>query len=97
MQIVRKKYGMVIDYIGIRRNMRQAMKLYGGDSSVAPTQDDVEQATQVFREQLAILKDLFAGFDLTPFLNPNGKSSRLQDIQQRMRSVVVVACEYRYV
>ena len=38
---------------------------------VAPTPDDVEQATGVFREELAILKDLFAGYDLSPFLDPN--------------------------
>ena len=63
---------MVIDYIGIRDNMREAMKIYGGDTSVAPTEDDVEQATQVFREELEILKTMFTGYDLKPFLNPNG-------------------------
>lgn len=68
-----KDYGFIIDYIGIRDNMREAMKLYGGDTSVAPSADDVEQATEVFREYLEILKDLFAGYDLTPFLDPNGE------------------------
>ena len=66
-----KDYGMVIDYIGIRHNMREAMKTYGGDSSVAPTEDDVEQAKTVFREELEILKQLFSDYDLTPFLDPN--------------------------
>ena len=66
-----KEYGMVIDYIGIRDNMREAMKIYGGDTSVAPTADDVEQATSVFREELIILKNLFMGYDIRPFLNPN--------------------------
>ncbi len=65
-----KDYGMVIDYIGIRENMREAMKIYGGDSSVAPTADDVEQATEVFREELEVLKTMFTGLDLKPFLNP---------------------------
>ncbi|MGN0573592.1 MAG: type I restriction endonuclease subunit R, partial [Acutalibacteraceae bacterium] len=65
-----KDYGFIIDYIGIRDNMREAMKLYGGDTSVAPSADDVEQATIVFREELEILKDLFVGYDLTPFLDP---------------------------
>ncbi len=64
-----KGYGMVIDYIGIRDNMREAMKIYGGDASVAPTADDVEQATQVFREELEVLKTMFTGYDLKPFLN----------------------------
>lgn len=67
----RKDYGIIIDYIGIRDNMREAVKIYGGDTSVAPTGDDVEQATSVFREELEILKDLFNGYDLKPFLNPN--------------------------
>lgn len=64
-----KDYGMVIDYIGIRDNMRQALKVYGGDSSVAPTEDDVEQATLAFRDELEILKRLFTNYDLSPFLN----------------------------
>ena len=66
-----KEYGFVVDYIGIRDNMRVAMKRYGGDSSIAPSEDDVAQATHVFREELLILKNMFAGYDLTPFLNPD--------------------------
>lgn len=66
-----KEYGLIVDYIGIRDNMLQAVKMYGGEgNSVAPNQDDVEQAAGVFREQLAILIDLFSGYDLAPFLNP---------------------------
>ena len=66
-----KEYGMIVDYIGIRDNMRQAMKVYGGHNSVAPTEDDVKQATDAFRGELEILKNLFADYDLTPFLDPN--------------------------
>lgn len=65
-----KEYGMIVDYIGIRENMLQALKVYGGNNSVAPTEDDVEQAVDVLREQLSILKDIFTGYDLTPFLDP---------------------------
>lgn len=67
-----KEYGLVVDYIGIRDNMREAMKMYGGDNSVAPSADDVEQATDMFREELSILKTLFSGYDLRPFLDPAG-------------------------
>jgi len=66
-----KEYGLIVDYIGIRDNMRTAMALYGGDSSIAPTKDDVDQATDIFNEQLNTLKSLFVDFDLSPFLNPN--------------------------
>lgn len=65
-----KEHGLIVDYIGIRDNMREAMKIYGGETSVAPTADDVEQATRVFRDELGILKQQFADYDLTPFLNP---------------------------
>lgn len=66
-----KEYGFIIDYIGIRDNMREAMKIYGGDTSVAPTADDVEQATNIFREEIEILKGLFVDYDLSPFIDPN--------------------------
>lgn len=65
-----KDHGMIIDYIGIRNNMREAMKVYGGNTSVAPTADDVEQATMIFREELEVLKTLFIDYNLAPFLNP---------------------------
>ena len=64
-----KDYGMIIDYIGIRDNMREAVKIYGGGSSVAPSADDVEQAKEIFRTELEIIKNLFTGYDLTPFLD----------------------------
>ena len=64
-----KNYRLIIDYIGIRDNMREAMKIYGGDVSVAHSEDDVKQAIDLFREEISILKNLFSGYDLTPFLD----------------------------
>jgi len=64
-----KEYGLIVDYIGIHDQMKEAMKMYSsGDNSMAPSADDVEQATAIFREHLAMLKDLFKNYDLTPFL-----------------------------
>ncbi len=65
-----KDFGLIIDYIGIRDNMREALKLYGGDTSIAPTDDDIEQATMIFCENLHMLKDMFRECDLSPFMNP---------------------------
>lgn len=85
-----KDFGFIIDYIGIRDNMREAMKLYGGDTSVAPTADDVEQATKVFREEMEILKDLFKGYSLTPFLD--------QDADPALRyRLLAKAAEYVFI
>ena len=85
-----KDFGLIVDYIGIRDNMREAMKVYGGNSSVAPSADDVEQATFAFREQLCILKDLFTGYDLQPFLDPEG------DPAERYR-LLAKAAEYVFI
>ena len=62
---------MIVDYIGIRDNMREAMKVYGGGENIATTPDDVEQATMAFRDELEVLKNLFSDFDLAPFLDPD--------------------------
>ncbi len=86
-----KDYGLIVDYIGIRENMREAMKIYGdGNSAIAPTSDDVEQASAVFREQLAILNDLFKGYDLSPF------SDLSLQPQERYR-LLAKAAEYVFV
>jgi type I restriction enzyme R subunit len=55
-----KEYGLIVDYLGIRGSMLQAMKLYGGGTeSLAPSEDDIEQALEVFRDYLGILKQMF--------------------------------------
>ena len=64
-----KEYGLIIDYIGIRKNMREALKTYGGDTSIAPTKDDVSQAKGAFIDELEILKRLFSNYDLSPFIS----------------------------
>ena len=88
-----KEYGMVIDYIGIRDNMREAMKLYGGDTSVAPTADDVEQATSIFRNYLESLKRIFTEFDLTPFLDPNCNPTERYTLLAKAAEFVFISTE----
>ena len=88
-----KEYGLIVDYIGIRDNMREAMKKYGGNNSIAPTADDVEQATEVFRTELAILRNLFAGYDLEPFLNPNCDPAERYRLLSKAAEYVFVSTE----
>lgn len=71
-----KGYGLVIDYIGIRDYMLEARKMYGGDNSVALSDDDVAQATTIFRELLEVLKELFKNYDIQPFLNPEADAAK---------------------
>lgn len=70
-----KEYGLIIDYIGIRDQMLEARKMYGGENSVALTNDDIVLATNLFRELLAELKNIFKDYDLAPFLNPQSDAA----------------------
>lgn len=63
-----KDYGYIIDYIGIRKNMMEAMHKYG-DDDFGPSEDDVQQALDAVKLELELIKPLFAGFDIKPFSN----------------------------
>lgn len=67
-----KEYGFIVDYIGIRSNMMEAMQKYGG-SDFGPSEDDVQQALEALIVELDILKKLFVGFDISPFTNTEAK------------------------
>ncbi len=85
-----KDYGLIIDYIGIRDNMLEAMKVYGGgQGGKGPSGDDIEQATEIFRENLEIIKSLFKEFDLSPFIDTS-----TTDIQRY--KILNLAAEYVY-
>ena len=73
-----KECGVIIDYIGIRENMKEAMKKYGGD--VAP-KEDVELCLEILRNELEILKDLTKDLDFNKFFNENALT-RLLFIQE---------------
>jgi len=73
-----KEFGYIIDYIGIRSNMMEAMRKFGGET-FGPSEDDVQQALEALIIELKILKDVFVGFDITPFTNP--KTSPLDRLE----------------
>lgn len=56
-----KDKGLVVDYIGIKKHMMQALKQYG-DKQESPV-DEIEVSLGVFRNQLALLDDMFSEFD----------------------------------
>ncbi|MDE6492508.1 MAG: type I restriction endonuclease subunit R, partial [Lactobacillus sp.] len=83
-----KKYGYIIDYIGIRNNMMEAMKTYGGDT-FGPSEDDVQQALGVLIVELDLIKQLFTGFNLRPFTNKDAKPlARLECLQNAAEYVL---------
>lgn len=67
-----KDYGYIIDYIGIRNNMMEAMHKYGG-KSFGPSEDDVQQALEALIVELDLIKRVFNGFDISTFTDPDAK------------------------
>ena len=63
---VKKEYGLIVDYIGIYENMREAMKKYGGDAE-ATSADEVETAKAIFDAELSALKEMMEGCDMSDF------------------------------
>lgn len=61
-----KEFGYIIDYIGIRDNMMEAMRRFGGET-FGPSEDDVQQALEALIIELDILRKVFVDFDITPF------------------------------
>ena len=88
-----KEYGLIVDYIGIRDQMLEARKIYGGSGTLAPNDDDIEQATLLFREQIVILKSLFKDYDLTPFLDVNTDPAMRYTLLAKAAEYVFVSTE----
>ncbi len=59
--------GLIVDYIGIKNEMEQALKQFGGPQE-SPV-DRLEQSLDIVRNHLSLLHDLFVGFDAQPFFN----------------------------
>lgn len=62
-----KEYGLIVDYIGIRENMKKALKQYAGDEEQEP--DDIEATYEIFANEMQILRELLHGFDALGFLS----------------------------
>ena len=59
-----KEKGLVVDYLGIKRQMNEALHQYGGNGDVdGPDLETVEQALKVVRDELDILRRMFNQFD----------------------------------
>lgn len=62
-----KDKGLVVDYIGIKNNMMEAIKIYGGKQE-SPI-DELDTSLKIYRNYLALIKDIFLKFDKSKFLN----------------------------
>lgn len=60
-----KDKGLVVDYIGIKDDMMQALKKYGDDDGGSV--DELAITLGIFRNHLALLDELMVGFDASRF------------------------------
>ena len=77
---VKKEYGLIVDYIGIYENMREALKKYGGDAE-ATSADEVETSKEIFDAELSALKEMMEGCDMSDFFG-NNPLKRLMALQR---------------
>lgn len=80
-----KEFGLIVDYIGIRENMLQALKKYGGDGSTGI--DDLEASYEIFSKLLKQLKEDFKPFDTDKFFNGSAME-RLLTLQEASEYVL---------
>ena len=84
-----KEYGFVIDYIGIREEMKIAMKRYGGE---VPPAEDLDIAHSVLQNELQILKEMLSKLDFDPFFGDKDLV-RLQFLQTAAEYILANSVE----
>lgn len=59
-----KEKGLVVDYLGIKRQMNEALHQYGGNGNVdGPDLETIEEAVKVVKDELDIIRRMFHAFD----------------------------------
>lgn len=61
-----KDKGLIVDYIGIQRNMMEALKMYGNPTEQSPI-DEISKSIEIFRNYLSLLDDLMSNFDMSDY------------------------------
>lgn len=84
-----KEFGYVIDYIGIREEMKKAMKQYGGEIN---SKEDLDIAHGILKNELKILQDRMSKLDFTPFFG-NDDLARLQFLQDAAEYILANSVE----
>ena len=80
-----KDCGLVVDYLGIRENMKAAMKKYNGDSVDV---EDEQVAYAIFKNELSILQGMLQNVDFAPFFSDSALA-RLQFLENAAEFILV--------
>ncbi len=93
-----KEYGIVVDYIGIREEMKKAMKEYGGEDGgkggggKGTGEEDIAKAHEILRNELSVLGERLAWLKFDKFFK--GKPlERLQFLQEAAEYILAHSVE----
>ena len=67
-----KDKGLVVDYIGIKKQMNLALAMY--NSVESQNIEDIAQSVSAVRDQLDLLRQLFHGFDASGYFGEDGQA-----------------------
>lgn len=84
-----KEYGYVIDYIGIREEMKKALKEYGGEEK---PKEDLDMAHGVLKNELSILREHLPELDFDEFFSGTNLG-RLQFLQSAAEHILANSVE----
>ena len=62
-----KDKGLVVDYIGIKSNLNNALKQYAGGGDMDDNVETIEKSLTMVKDELDILRRMFAQFDYSKF------------------------------
>lgn len=62
-----KEKGLVVDYIGIKKNMNAALSKYAASGDDIDSVEMVEESVAMVKDELDILRRMFHSFDRSPF------------------------------
>ncbi len=62
-----KDKGLVVDYLGIKNNMNNALKQYAGGGDLGENVETIEKSLTMVKDELDLLRRMFTTFDYTKF------------------------------
>lgn len=77
-----KEKGLVVDYLGIKRQMNEALHQYGGNGDVdGPDLETIEEAVKVVKDELDVIHRMFNRFDWSKYFT--GSPLQQLDVLQK--------------
>lgn len=68
-----KPGGLVVDYIGLAYELKNALATYTASGGTGRTAIDIDEAVLVMQEKYEICRDLFHGFDISAWMSSQGE------------------------